>query len=412
MSFSEEEFEKQIQHMGEKMLGGLFTSFAEAQGGKPPIVNTSNNTRVEVRIRTTQTAGDPVPDNLWKIVSLYDTGGIPKPLTVTNVAATTPQDTALTITFNAQDPTAGATVTFSIVSQPKNGTLSTITGNTVTYTPNSGYNGLDGFTFRATDGTLTSAIGTVSIAVGTVVNNKVLGNIVFYNYSNNITDQQVQTIMDAVKQQCDQDVAPIWGGTVTMQLLSKGTAPPVGAWQAGIFDNSTQPGAIGWHQVGRNGEPLIYLFVLTAKQAGVDFATVFSHEVLESIGDANANTIVQNCQDSNGRACVMFQENCDAVENNSYQVSGVNVSDFITPNWFKAGSSGPFDKLAATTQPFQLLSGGYMAVSYDGGRTWTEETKAAAEYGTFAAYRQRIGPYSRGILYRTPHHMRRKSSWY
>lgn len=53
---------------------------------------------------------------------------------------------------------------FTVVTGPAHGVL---TGSLpgVTYTPTSGYSGPDSFTFRASDGTTTSAIATVSITV-------------------------------------------------------------------------------------------------------------------------------------------------------------------------------------------------------------------------------------------------------
>jgi hypothetical protein len=61
-------------------------------------------------------------------------------------------------------------LTYAIQSQPLNGTLSLVSGNSVTYTPNSGFSGLDSLTFNVIDtsnsaGPLTSAVATVSLVV-------------------------------------------------------------------------------------------------------------------------------------------------------------------------------------------------------------------------------------------------------
>ena len=58
------------------------------------------------------------------------------------------------------------TLTYAIASGPSNGSTS-LSGNTVTYTPSSGYNGSDSFTFTVSDGTTTSSAVTVSITVKT-----------------------------------------------------------------------------------------------------------------------------------------------------------------------------------------------------------------------------------------------------
>ncbi len=69
-----------------------------------------------------------------------------------------------------QNCNSGDTLTYAIQSQPLNGTLSVVSGNSVTYTPNSGFSGLDSFTFNLTDtsnsaGPLTGAVATVNLVV-------------------------------------------------------------------------------------------------------------------------------------------------------------------------------------------------------------------------------------------------------
>ncbi|MGA2351194.1 MAG: Ig-like domain-containing protein [Terracidiphilus sp.] len=70
-------------------------------------------------------------------------------------------NTATLITLGA---TGAGTLTYSIVTAPTHGALGTISGNTVTYTPASGYSGADSLTFKANNGT-DSNTATVSITV-------------------------------------------------------------------------------------------------------------------------------------------------------------------------------------------------------------------------------------------------------
>ena len=73
----------------------------------------------------------------------------------------------VTITFDASD-VEGETLTYSVVSDPSNGSLSSVTGNQVTYTPNQDWNGTDTFTYKANDGTADSNTATVTITVTAV----------------------------------------------------------------------------------------------------------------------------------------------------------------------------------------------------------------------------------------------------
>ena len=74
---------------------------------------------------------------------------------------------AMTIPLACSDVN-GDTFTRSIVSGPVNGTLGAIdeAAGTITYTPKSGYNGADSFTFKATEWAGDSATATVTIEAG------------------------------------------------------------------------------------------------------------------------------------------------------------------------------------------------------------------------------------------------------
>jgi VCBS repeat-containing protein len=83
------------------------------------------------------------------------------------VSATTSEDVPVTVTMNGTDAD-GSPLTYSIVSGPTNGSLGTVSGNSVAYTPNADYNGPDSFTYRVNDGTADSNVATVSITVNPV----------------------------------------------------------------------------------------------------------------------------------------------------------------------------------------------------------------------------------------------------
>ncbi len=76
------------------------------------------------------------------------------------------EDTSKNITLAATD-VDGDALSFSVVTQPVNGTLIGTAPNVV-YTPNANFNGADSFSFKANDGNLDSNISTVSITVNPV----------------------------------------------------------------------------------------------------------------------------------------------------------------------------------------------------------------------------------------------------
>src|SRR5207244_5743775 len=78
-------------------------------------------------------------------------------------SVTTTEDTPKAITLSAAD-VDGDPLTYAIVTGPAHGTLSGTVPN-LTYTPAPNYNGPDGFTFKANDGTIDSNVAAVSISV-------------------------------------------------------------------------------------------------------------------------------------------------------------------------------------------------------------------------------------------------------
>lgn len=122
-------------------------------------------------------------DNVYDVTVQVTDGAIPDrqaiTVTVTNVnesptasdsSLTTNEDTATTGTLLASDIDS-AVLTFSLVSTTNARGTVTITDATTgafSYTPDANFNGLANFTFSASDGSLVSNIGTVTITVNAV----------------------------------------------------------------------------------------------------------------------------------------------------------------------------------------------------------------------------------------------------
>jgi len=234
----------------------------------------------------------------------------------------------------------------------------------------------------------------------------VLGTVAVVNNSTNVTDTQIQSWIDAVKIQADRDISKWWTYSVDFLQTAKGDKPARSDWYCGFFDTSDVANAAGWHDQGPFGEPLIKVFTVNSGEPSV----TFSHEIVESISDTNANTTVRGFDDQ-GKPCMYYRESADPVENNTYQINGIDVSDFITPQWFIENSKGPWDFLNATNKPYQVLPGGYMQLSYDNGTTWTEIDKFAMVHQAKFARKARPPIASRYELYKKPVDQRVKSTF-
>jgi hypothetical protein len=201
-----------------------------------------------------------------------------------------------------------------------------------------------------------------------------LGRVAVVNASNE-TDADVQKWADACKKQADMNISQYWGYTVDVDFIPKGQVIPDVDFYCGILNNSDEAGVLGWHDYVNN-KPVIKIFTAECRKYNIQPSTTISHEFAEMIGDEDCNTTVRGF-DEQGRACLYFRENADPVEDDSvgYDIDGVRVSDFITPQWFVKDGSQPLDYMNKCSKPYQILQGGYMLLSYDNGASWKEVDK-------------------------------------
>jgi hypothetical protein len=130
----------------------------------------------------------------------------------------------------------------------------------------------------------------------------------------------------------DRDVRPAWpGGVPPLQLYMapKGHVPPATDWQIVYLDDADEAGALGYHDLLHNGAPISYVFVKATLKAGELVSVTAAHELAEMGADPFANYWAQK-----GDGDMYALELCDAVEDDTYPVLGVPMSNFVLPTWF------------------------------------------------------------------------------
>lgn len=128
--------------------------------------NFSGTPNSSFRVRFTSTGGGSSISVDQIRVKVYFTVPNTAPV-ASDDSVTTDEDTSVAITLSATDADNDS-LTYSIVSNPSHGSLGTILGNQVTYTPDANYNGTDSFTFKANDGQANSNTATIDITVNPV----------------------------------------------------------------------------------------------------------------------------------------------------------------------------------------------------------------------------------------------------
>jgi hypothetical protein len=119
-------------------------------------------------------ANDGAEDSLEATVTL-DVGQTNDAPAAVGQVLTLDEDTSLAVTLGALDP-EGDALTFTVTSQPLNGTLSGLAPN-LTYTPDADFNGADSFAFIANDGALDSAPGLIELTVAPVNDAPTAGDV-------------------------------------------------------------------------------------------------------------------------------------------------------------------------------------------------------------------------------------------
>jgi hypothetical protein len=176
------------------------------------------------------------------------------------------------------------------------------------------------------------------------------------------SDDEVAAITQALQRQVDHDFRPTWGIAAKLTAVPKGQDPPASAWVLGVFDDSDQAGALGYHDLTPELHPVSKAFAGTDRKYGASVSVTCSHELLEMLGDPYINT--SSLDPRTGR--LYAYENADAVEADElgYEIEGVVVSDFVLPQFFDpqhAGKGRPLSFKGNVTEPFSPAKGGYLS---------------------------------------------------
>ena len=128
-------------------------------------------------------------------------------------------------------------------------------------------------------------------------------------------------------------------------------------------------------------EFLTVVFVKESIDAGYSWTVTLSHEILEAIFDPNCDKSVKF------GARIYALEVCAPVQGDdeSYEINGIKVSDFITPEWFTAGLAPNVhrDFTGCLFEPRTALTGSYyMVADYRNGTFRRDPALSSVRPGT------------------------------
>lgn len=196
------------------------------------------------------------------------------------------------------------------------------------------------------------------------------------NHTKDITDEEIQSVLRAINRQITYDVQPYWSLTATLRLEGKsGRRPSLqtildmrGDAVIYLWDNEDIDDALGYHDKNLRGIAYSFVFTKLSKELGEHWSVTLSHEAIELIGDPECNLLVRGPHPETGKDIFHWYELCDAVQAESYQVDGVDVSNFVLPLYFTSAKErggrndflGRKGKNGKALRSFCVNEGGYI----------------------------------------------------
>jgi hypothetical protein len=169
-------------------------------------------------------------------------------------------------------------------------------------------------------------------------------------------------MLTAALQKCYDDYfLPVWGYPVK---LYNPTKPKRSDWLFIYFDDPDTAGVEGYHDLTYHGQPISKVFVKPSLADNVPVSVTACHELFEMVIDPIANLWAE----ATNRTQYAY-EMCDPVEEDTFMVNGMEMSNFLHPSWFepfKHPHGTKFDHLGLLKKPFTMTKGGYMIIKKNG----------------------------------------------
>src|SRR5262249_48892141 len=146
-----------------------------------------------------------------------------------------------------------------------------------------------------------------------------------------VSTARLRRVVGALQTQVDRDFGMVWGATAQIGLAS-GTASPAGAWSISIVDEPDV--GLGIHD--RDGCPRAEV------RAGDGWPRAVSPVLLEMIADPRGERFMEGpdiTPQCHTRRVRYLVEVCDPCQLYDYSIDGVQVADFVTPDYYRADAA-------------------------------------------------------------------------
>ena len=204
---------------------------------------------------------------------------------------------------------------------------------------------------------------------------------------------ELMLVASALQTQVTRDVGPVWGVSAVVSAFSSLDLVPDGYLPIGITSGGSLPlNRAGFHYT-EAGQPAALI-----EYCG-DWSSSASHELIEMLCDPSGTktitapslgdlknaaggrpVVVKTLGDYEEQGLVAYlMEVCDPVEQSTYKIGTVSVSDFVTPDFYvlqqPPESFTRYSFTGRVRSPLELLEGGYI--------TWATQAPNAAVFQAF-----------------------------
>ena len=184
-------------------------------------------------------------------------------------------------------------------------------------------------------------------------------------------------LIAAMQKFVDDHVAPVWG---TRAKLVRARGFVKGKWAMVFLDHADHAHSLAYHDLTPDGLPLSRVFVKTTLKNKKLVSVSASHELVEMLVDPSINLTVMKPRSK----LVYGYETADPVEDLTFRVKGIPMTNFVYPAYFEAfhkPGSVRFDHLGEIKKPFQIHVGGYQGI-YKSGK-WVQLFASATKRKRF-----------------------------
>ena len=189
------------------------------------------------------------------------------------------------------------------------------------------------------------------------------------------SDDELRAAAAALQSQIVVDVAPIWGISGVVSTFGRAEEVPAGHLPVIVVAGKELPAKRRAFHLLAAGQPAALV------EYGEDWTVAASHELVEMLCDPLGTRTIPGPSLVDGRQerehepqglVEYLMEVCDPCESSSYAVDGVQVSDFVTPQYYglPSDSGNRYSFTGRLSAPLRLNGGGYITWRTEAGDVW------------------------------------------